>query len=134
MRVVITGAAGFVGRKLAAALAKAGRLDGARITELALFDVVEPPKPASSVPITTHVGNIAAHSEGCILVGHWANRNEAKIVKSHNAFVALMKVLKPARGAIRMTILNEVEKAPRKLQHPSRPLFEGLFPSICTPP
>jgi hypothetical protein len=84
--------------------------------------------------IRIHVGNIAAHSEGCILVGHWPNRNEAKIVSSHKAFVALMKVLKPASGVIRITILNEVEKAPRRLQHPSRPLFEGLFPSICTPP
>src|SRR5262245_63433913 len=38
MRVVITGAAGFVGQKLAAALAKAGSLGGERIAELALFD------------------------------------------------------------------------------------------------
>lgn len=69
MRVVITGAAGFVGRKLAAALAKAGTLGGAKITELALFDVVEPPKPPASAKITTHVGNIASRPDVEALVG-----------------------------------------------------------------
>jgi len=69
MRVVITGAAGFVGRKLASALAKAGRLDGAKITELALFDVVEPPKPEGAVRITTQVGNIAARPDVDALIG-----------------------------------------------------------------
>jgi nucleoside-diphosphate-sugar epimerase len=69
MRVVITGAAGFVGRKLAAALAKAGTLDGAKINELALFDVVEPPKPEGTVRIATHVGNIAARPEVAALIG-----------------------------------------------------------------
>jgi len=69
MRVVITGAAGFVGRKLAAALARAGKLDGTRITELALFDVVESPKPPSALKITTQVGNIAARGEVEALIG-----------------------------------------------------------------
>src|SRR5581483_5150109 len=69
MRVVITGAAGFVGQKLAAALAKAGTLDGERITELALFDVVAPKAPAGAVKITTHVGNIAARADVEALVG-----------------------------------------------------------------
>jgi hypothetical protein len=57
MRVVITGAAGFVGQKLVAALAKAGTLGGERIDELALFDVVEPKKPAAAAKITTRVAN-----------------------------------------------------------------------------
>ncbi len=64
MRVVITGAGGFVGQKLAAALAKAGALGGERIDELALFDVAEPRKPASAAAkVTTHVGNIASRPE-----------------------------------------------------------------------
>jgi len=69
MRVVITGAAGFVGRKLVAALAKAGKLGGDKITELALFDVVEPPMPASNVKITATTGNIAARHEVEALIG-----------------------------------------------------------------
>lgn len=59
MRVVITGGAGFVGQKLAQALAKAGTLDGAKITELVLFDVVAATKPAGAVPITVKTGDIA---------------------------------------------------------------------------
>jgi D-erythronate 2-dehydrogenase len=70
MRVVITGAAGFVGQKLVAALAKAGTLGGEKISELALFDVVEPKKPAFSGKITSKVGNIAARSEVESLIAH----------------------------------------------------------------
>lgn len=70
MRVVITGAAGFIGQKLAQALAKAGTLDGQRIDELALFDVVEPKKPASAAKVTARVGNIAARAEVEALIGH----------------------------------------------------------------
>lgn len=48
MRVIITGAAGFLGRKLAARLLEKGTLAGPggspkAITELVLFDVIEPP-------------------------------------------------------------------------------------------
>jgi nucleoside-diphosphate-sugar epimerase len=51
MRVLITGAAGFLGRKLAARLMETGRLagpnDGGRpIAEMVLFDIVEAPTPA----------------------------------------------------------------------------------------
>lgn len=59
MRVVITGGGGFVGQKLAQALAKAGTLDGAKITELVLFDVVAAKKPAGAVPVTVKTGDIA---------------------------------------------------------------------------
>ncbi|MCG8511731.1 MAG: SDR family oxidoreductase [Rhodospirillales bacterium] len=50
MRVIITGAAGFLGKKLADKLIETGTLAGANgaqqaVTELVLFDVVEGPKP-----------------------------------------------------------------------------------------
>lgn len=69
MRVVITGAAGFVGQKLAAALAKAGSLGSERIGELVLFDVVEPRKPPAAAKVTIRVGNIAARAEVDALIG-----------------------------------------------------------------
>jgi len=65
MRVVITGAAGFLGRKLAARLVEKGVLAGPDhaprpITELALFDVVEgtPPK-GGKIAVATMTGDLA---------------------------------------------------------------------------
>lgn len=69
MRVVITGGAGFVGQKLAQALAKAGLLDAAKITELVLFDVVEPKKPEGAVKVTTKTGDIADRATVAALIG-----------------------------------------------------------------
>jgi nucleoside-diphosphate-sugar epimerase len=69
MRVVITGAAGFVGQKLAAALAAAGTLDGAPITELALFDVVAPTAPPGAVKVTAETGDIADRATVDALIG-----------------------------------------------------------------
>ena len=51
MKVVITGAAGFIGRKLTARLLARGRLTGQSdapepIEELVLFDTVAAPEPA----------------------------------------------------------------------------------------
>ncbi|OJF93304.1 D-erythronate dehydrogenase [Pararhizobium antarcticum] len=47
MHIVIIGAAGMVGRKLAAKLTADGQLDGKPITEMTLVDVVTPEAPAS---------------------------------------------------------------------------------------
>jgi len=46
MHILITGAAGMIGRKLAARLAKDGQLNGQKIDDLTLIDVVAPEKPA----------------------------------------------------------------------------------------
>lgn len=64
MRVIITGGAGFIGQRLAAAIARAGTLPGSggsdAVRELVLFDQVEAPVPAvARVPIRTVVGDIA---------------------------------------------------------------------------
>ncbi|TIV68112.1 MAG: NAD-dependent epimerase, partial [Mesorhizobium sp.] len=45
MRILITGAAGMVGRKLVARLAKDGALRGRKITALDLHDIVPPQAP-----------------------------------------------------------------------------------------
>jgi D-erythronate 2-dehydrogenase len=46
MHVLVTGAAGMIGRKLAERLGREGALHGTAITELTLADVVEAPVPA----------------------------------------------------------------------------------------
>ena len=52
MHILILGAAGMVGRKLAERLVKDGRLGNRDITRMTLQDVVVPQKPAgASIPI-----------------------------------------------------------------------------------
>src|SRR5690606_30616268 len=48
MRILVTGAAGMIGRKLTERLARDGTLRGQRITAMTLHDIVEPPAPATS--------------------------------------------------------------------------------------
>ena len=61
MHILITGAAGMIGRKLTARLVKDGTLNGQPIDQLTLIDVVPPTKPAGfngEVEIAT--GDLAA--------------------------------------------------------------------------
>ncbi|UVC17484.1 D-erythronate dehydrogenase [Mesorhizobium onobrychidis] len=63
MRVLITGAAGMVGRKLIARLATDGTLSGRKIAALELHDIVPPQAPAlEGVGVTIHTGDLAAAS------------------------------------------------------------------------
>jgi nucleoside-diphosphate-sugar epimerase len=60
MRVLITGAAGMIGRKLVARLAEAGTLRGKTITALDLHDIVAPHAPAmAGVEIVAHTGDLS---------------------------------------------------------------------------
>ncbi len=61
MHILITGAAGMIGRKLTARLVKDGRLNGTPIERFTLIDVVAPEKPAGfkgAVELST--GDLAA--------------------------------------------------------------------------
>jgi nucleoside-diphosphate-sugar epimerase len=61
MHILMTGAAGMIGRKLTARLVKDGRLNGQTIDRLTLIDVVAPEKPAGfngAVELST--GDLAA--------------------------------------------------------------------------
>jgi nucleoside-diphosphate-sugar epimerase len=61
MRILITGAAGMVGRKLIARLAKDGKLNGRKIAALDLHDIVPPQAPAmEGVTVSIHTGDLAA--------------------------------------------------------------------------
>ena len=60
MRILITGAAGMVGRKLIARLAKDGTLRGRKIAALDLHDIVPPQAPGmDGVSVTLHTGDLA---------------------------------------------------------------------------
>jgi nucleoside-diphosphate-sugar epimerase len=61
MHILITGAAGMIGRKLTARLVKDGKLNGQPIDRLTLTDVVAPEKPAGfSGKVDIWTGDLAA--------------------------------------------------------------------------
>jgi len=61
MHILITGAAGMIGRKLTARLVKDGSLNGEKIDRLTLIDVVAPEEPAGfSGQVTATVGDLSA--------------------------------------------------------------------------
>src|SRR5271167_3343712 len=77
MRISILGGGGFLGRKVAARLAADGALGGRPVTALTLFDIVAPPAPTASFPVTALGGDIfdippAAIPEGTDVVFHLA--------------------------------------------------------------
>lgn len=59
MRILITGAAGMIGRKLVARLTKDGRLNGKSIAAITLADVVAAEFPVGTVALNAHVGDLA---------------------------------------------------------------------------
>jgi nucleoside-diphosphate-sugar epimerase len=58
MKISILGGGGFLGRKIAAKLAKDGALAGKPVTALTLFDISEPPKPEAQFPVTSIGGDV----------------------------------------------------------------------------
>jgi nucleoside-diphosphate-sugar epimerase len=68
-RILVTGAAGMIGRKLAARLASDGALAGQAITQLTLSDVVAPEQPADApFAVTARIGDISDPAEAAALV------------------------------------------------------------------
>ncbi|MDX6378615.1 MAG: D-erythronate 2-dehydrogenase [Gaiellaceae bacterium] len=60
MRILITGGAGMLGRKLAARLARDGAVGGTTVTDLVLADVVAPEAPGgASFPVETRTADLA---------------------------------------------------------------------------
>lgn len=69
MRVLVTGAAGMVGRKLVERLARDGELAGRRIGALDLHDIVPPAADAGGIPVAVHTGDLSAPGAAAALVG-----------------------------------------------------------------
>jgi nucleoside-diphosphate-sugar epimerase len=69
MKVSILGGGGFLGRKIAARLAKDGRVGATPVTGLTLFDVAEPPRPDAAFPVTSVAGDIVALPDDAIPAG-----------------------------------------------------------------
>jgi nucleoside-diphosphate-sugar epimerase len=59
MHILITGAAGMIGRKLAERLGRDDSLNGRAIDRLTLTDVIAPPRPAFAGTVETVVGDLA---------------------------------------------------------------------------
>src|ERR1700722_7003113 len=59
MHVLITGAAGMIGRKLVDRLVADGNLGGRPIAALTLLDIVAPPRPAFAGAVTATEANLA---------------------------------------------------------------------------
>jgi nucleoside-diphosphate-sugar epimerase len=71
MRILITGAAGMIGRKLTRRLLADGRLRGQTITALDLHDIVAAePQPAAGVAISVEASDLAAPGVIDTLVSH----------------------------------------------------------------
>lgn len=51
MHILIIGAGGMIGRKLADRLAKSGSLNGRQIERMTLLDVIDPPVPEGGIPV-----------------------------------------------------------------------------------
>jgi D-erythronate 2-dehydrogenase len=70
MKISILGGGGFLGRKIAAKLAKDGVLGDKPVTALTLFDVAAPPKPGhESFPVTSVAGDVVNLPDDAIPAG-----------------------------------------------------------------
>jgi nucleoside-diphosphate-sugar epimerase len=69
MKISILGGGGFLGRKIAAKLAKDGMIGPDKVTALTLFDVAEPPKPDAPFPVTAIAGDVVNLPDAAIPAG-----------------------------------------------------------------
>jgi D-erythronate 2-dehydrogenase len=67
MRVLITGAAGMIGSKLAARIALDGHVGGVMVSAMHLTDIAEPPKPKADFLVTCRAADFSAIGEAAHL-------------------------------------------------------------------
>lgn len=68
MRILVTGAAGMIGRKLVERLVSDGELAGRRITALDLHDIVPPPADGRGIAVSAQTGDLSAPGAAATLV------------------------------------------------------------------
>jgi len=68
VKVLVIGAAGMVGRKLTAALLKAGQVGGQEITDLVLADIIAADPPATGIPISSRAVDLSAPETAATLI------------------------------------------------------------------
>ncbi len=66
MKITILGGGGFLGRKVAAELARSGSLGGRPVSGLTLFDLQEPPPLPAPFPVARVAGDIVALPDAAI--------------------------------------------------------------------
>ncbi|HVZ07012.1 D-erythronate dehydrogenase [Rhodopila sp.] len=69
MKISILGGGGFLGRKIAARLAKDGTLGGKPVTGLTLFDMAAPPKPEALFPVASVAGDLVELPDTAVPAG-----------------------------------------------------------------
>src|SRR6185437_7156347 len=69
MKISILGAGGFLGRKIAARLARDGVLGDRKITGLTLFDLTAPPRMDAPFPVTALAGDLVHLPDAAIPPG-----------------------------------------------------------------
>jgi len=69
MQITILGADGFLGRKLAARLARDKQLGGRLIERLVLFDIAQPSAPVAAFPVACLAGDLTALPAAAIPAG-----------------------------------------------------------------
>ncbi len=124
MRISILGGGGFLGRKIAARLAKDGKLGGAPVTALTLFDLAAPPKPDAGFPVTSVAGDLVELPETAIPPGTDVVFHLAAVVSAQAEADYELGRRVNLRGT------DAVVDACRRLAKPSRVVFTSSVASF----
>jgi len=133
MRVLITGAAGFLGRRLTAALIARGELaasDGTvrAISSLCLADIVEAPVPDAPFPVDTAVGDLSDTSFASALAsGGFDSIFHLAALLTIDAERDPGHAYRVNTGAL-ITLLERAERRPKLVFASSIAVFGGALP------